>query len=87
MPTIETIKAIKDYGITAVLVIALIWMNGKLTEMDGKLNNIQNRLFDCFEQRIKDNSRNYIFGSEQKEQIKTSKIYAIIPEEIKIKKA
>ena len=37
---------------------------------------------DCFEERIKENTRINLFGRED---VKTSKVYAIIPEEIKIK--
>jgi len=82
--TAESIKAIKEYGITAVLVFALVWQNTKMNQMDEKLTSIQNRLYDCFEQRIKDNSFNNMFGREK---VSHSKVFAILPEEIEIKKA
>lgn len=83
--TIESIKAIKDYGVTAVLVFALVWMNAKMNQMDEKLTVIQNRLYDCFEQRIKDNSMNSLFGRERETSFNDVKIYGIIPEEPKVK--
>ena len=83
--TIESIKAIKDYGVTAVLVFALVWMNSKTNQMDEKLTTIQNRLYDCFEQRIKDNSYNNMFGHEKRTSFNDVKVYGILPDEIKIK--
>ena len=81
--TTESIKAIKEYGITAVLVFALVWQNTKMNQMDDKLTSIQNRLYDCFEQRIKDNSFNNMFGREK---VSHTKIYGILPDEIRIKR-
>ena len=82
MTTIEIIKAIKDYGTISICVIGLVWFNSKSNEQDAKIERIENKLYDCFEERIKENTRN-LFGREQ---VKLSKVFAILPEEIKIKK-
>ena len=84
MTTIDTIKAIKDYGTIAICVIGLFWFNNKTNSQDAKIERIESRLYDCFEDRIKENTRINLFGREG---VKTSKVYAIMPEEIKIKRA
>tara|TARA_R110000868_G_scaffold78911_3_gene224736 strand:- start:1454 stop:1594 length:141 start_codon:yes stop_codon:yes gene_type:complete len=37
MTTVEILKAIKDYGVNAVLVIAVVWMNGRVSEVEAKV--------------------------------------------------
>lgn len=83
MTTVDTIKAIKDYGVIALCVFALVWMNSKMNSQDSKIESIEQRLYDCFEERIKDNSYNQLLGNQK--QALNGKIYAILPEEIKIK--
>ena len=83
MPTIETIKAIKEYGTLAICVIIALYFREQLNVQEQKIERIESKLYDCFEQRIKDNSMNNLFGRET---IKTSKVYAILPEEIEIKR-
>ena len=80
--TLETIKAIERYGITAILVIAVIWMNNKVTEMDSKVTSIEMKLYDCLENRIEDQYKRFtpIAGGGK------NRLYAVLPEEIKIKK-
>lgn len=82
MTTIETIKAIKDYGTIAICVIGLVWFNNKTNQQDAKIERIESRLYDCFEDRIKENTR--IFGKQAS--IGYDKVYAILPKEIKIKR-
>jgi len=82
MTTIDTIKAIKDYGTIAICVIGLFWFNNRSNQQDAKIERIESRLYDCFEERIKENTRINLFGRES---VKTSKVYAVLPEEIKIK--
>ena len=82
--TIETIKAIKDYGITAVLVIALVWMNAKLSQMDEKVTRIEDKLYNCFEERIKENTVR-MFGREHETSLNDIKIFGILPDEIRVK--
>lgn len=82
MTTIDTIKAIKDYGTIAICVIGLFWFNNRSNQQDAKIERIESRLYDCFEERIKENTRINLFGREA---VKTSKVYAVLPEEIKIK--
>ena len=84
MIPIDTIKAVKDYGTIAICVIGLFWFNNRSNEQDAKIERIELRLFDCFEERIKENNRVNILG---KEVSKIEKVYAILPEEIKIKQA
>jgi hypothetical protein len=82
MTTIDTIKAIKDYGTIAICVIGLVWFNNRSNQQDAKIERIELRLFECFEDRIKESTRVNLFGRES---VKNSKVYAILPEEIKIK--
>jgi len=84
MTTIDTIKAIKDYGTISICVIGLFWFNNRSNQQDAKIERIESRLFDCFEDRIKENTRINLFGREH---IETSNVYAIMPDEIKIKRA
>ena len=84
MTTIDTIKAIKYYGTIAICVIGLFWFNNRSNQQDAKIERIESRLYDCFEERIKENTRINLFGREA---VKTSKVYAILPDEIKIKRA
>lgn len=81
--TIEIIKAIKDYGSISICVVGLVWFNNRSDMQDQKIELIEQRLYDCFEDRIKENTRFNLFGREA---IKTSKVYAILPEEIEIKR-
>ena len=84
MTTIDTIKAIKDYGTISICVIGLFWFNNRSNQQDAKIERIESRLFDCFEDRIKENTSVNMFGREI---ANIEKVYAIIPEEIKIKRA
>ena len=77
MPTIETIKAIKDYGTLAVLAIAITWFN-------VRLNEVEDRLYDCFEDRINEKQQYYPIQAPLTKT--TPKSVAILPEEIKIKR-
>ena len=81
MTPIDTIKAVKDYGTIAICVIGLFWFNNRSNEQDAKIERIELRLFDCFEERIKENTRVNILGRQVS---KIEKVYAILPEEIKI---
>ena len=84
MTPLDIIKAVKDYGTIAICVIGLVWFNNRSNEQDAKIERIELRLFDCFEERIKENTRINLFGREA---VKTSNVYAILPEEVKIKQA
>jgi hypothetical protein len=84
MTPLDIIKAVKDYGTIAICVIGLVWFNNRSNEQDAKIERIELRLFDCFEERIKENTRINLFGREA---VETSNVYAVIPEEIKIKRA
>jgi len=63
---------------------SLVWFNNKTNSQDAKIERIESRLYDCFEDRIKENTRINLFGREA---VETSNVYAVIPEEIKIKRA
>ena len=81
MPILETVKTIKEYGTLAVCVISMYWFSNKLYQQDEKIERIENKLYDCFEERIKENTRINRFGVES---AGISKVYAILPEETKI---
>ena len=80
--TIEIIKAIKDYGSISICVVGLVWFNNRSDVQDQKIERIEQRLYDCFEDRIKENTRVNMFGREV---AKIEKVYAILPERFKIK--
>ena len=52
--TIEIIKAIKDYGSISICVVGLVWFNNRSDMQDQKIERIEQRLYDCFEDRIKE---------------------------------
>ncbi len=81
MTPIDTIKAVKDYGTIAICVIGLFWFNNRSNEQDAKIERIELRLFDCFEERIKENNRVNTFSREIAE---VKKVYAVLPEKMKI---
>jgi len=81
--TIEIIKAIKDYGSISICVVGLVWFNNRSNLQDEKIERIENRLYDCFEDRIKENTRVNMFGREVSE---VTKVYAVLPERFKIKR-
>jgi hypothetical protein len=82
---LEVIKAVKEYGITAILIFALFWMNAKLSQMDEKVTRIEDKLFNCFEERIKDNTMR-MFGRERETSLNEVKVFGILPDEIKVKR-
>ena len=77
MPTIETIKAIKDYGTLAVLAIAITWFN-------VRLNEVEDRLYDCFEDRINEKQQYYPIQAPLSKSFE--KTVGILPERIRIRK-
>jgi len=81
---LDVIKAIKEYGITAILIFALFWMNAKLSQMDEKVTRIEDKLFNCFEERIKDNTLR-MFGRERETSLNEVKVFGILPDEIRIR--
>lgn len=42
MTSIDVIEAVKKHGATGVMVVALVWMN-------NRLNVVEDRLYDCYE--------------------------------------
>ena len=80
--TLETIKAIKEYGTLAICVIIALYFREQLNVQEQKIERIESKLYDCFEQRIQDNVR---FGVSSEMAELPNKIYAILPEEIRIR--
>lgn len=71
----EALEVLNKYGISAGMVIALIWMN-------SRLNLVEDRLYDCYNEQI---IRNRAFNTQDKE-IKLMPLQvAILPEPIKPK--
>ena len=74
MTTIEIIKAVKDYGVNAVLVIAVLWMN-------SRMNDIEARFYDCLDSRLQDRNS---FNNTSEKVRRTSELFAVFPREIEV---
>lgn len=70
------LKLIRDYGINAVLAIALVWMN-------SRVDRVENLLFDCYEARIIETKLNANKDNTVDIGVKQ---YAVLVREPKIKK-
>ena len=66
---VQGLKILKDWGVTGSLVIALVWMNTRIGE-------VEHRLYDCYEKRVMHVNN----GDES-----MVELIATIPEELKIK--
>ena len=66
---VQGLKILKDWGVTGALVIALVWMN-------ARIGDVEHRLYDCYEKRVMHVDNGY------KTQ---NKLLAILPKKIKIK--
>jgi len=72
---LEIIETIKKHGALGMTVIALIWMNSRLSFVEEKL-------FDCL------SSNQEIHTSQTKQAyIEKIEIYAVLPNETRVKKA
>lgn len=69
----ENIKALKDYGLLAALVFVVTWQN-------NRINEIERRLYECFEARMQPKLIRHESQQEKKD------LYAILPEPIRLKK-
>tara|TARA_R110000772_G_scaffold268028_1_gene393900 strand:- start:150 stop:359 length:210 start_codon:yes stop_codon:yes gene_type:complete len=67
----KTLEIIKKWGVTGCLVVALFWMN-------GRLNGLETKLYDCYEKRV---LKAYV------DSFVDSELIAVKPKELKIKKA
>tara|TARA_R110000744_G_scaffold96503_2_gene186474 strand:+ start:2034 stop:2246 length:213 start_codon:yes stop_codon:yes gene_type:complete len=65
---VQGLKILKDWGVTGSLVIALVWMNTRIGE-------VEHRLYDCYEKRVMHVNN----GDET-----TVELIATIPDELKI---
>lgn len=70
------LKLIKEYGINAVLAIALVWMN-------SRVDRVENLLFECYEARIIETKLNANRDTSIDSSIKQ---YAVLVREPKVKK-
>jgi hypothetical protein len=64
---VSALEAINKYGIPAGMAIAIVWFN-------NRLNVVEERLYDCYEQRV--------FTSapiSHKKQVEKNFVFAIIP--------
>jgi len=83
---LDTIKIIKDFGVLAICLYAMVWLNSRLTIQEQKTERIEDKLYDCFEDRIKENSFKFPNTSDKDQTVVYYRPYAILPNEIKIKK-
>ena len=75
MTSIDTIKAVKDYGITAILILVLYVMNARLEKVEDKLS-------DCFNDRIEEiKTSPFRFPTSKKSNNWMLRQLAILPED------
>jgi|TARA_R110002167_G_scaffold211640_1_gene416221 hypothetical protein len=65
---VQGLKLLKDWGVTGALVIALVWMNTRIGE-------VEHRLYDCYEKRVM-----HVNNVEES----MVELIATIPDELKI---
>lgn len=68
-----SLKLLKEYGITAVMAFGLLYLN-------SRLNVVEDRLYQCYEARILNS-----FNQLEDRPIINKRIYAILPNELRIK--
>jgi hypothetical protein len=73
MDPIAVIEAAKKHGISVLLIFALVWMN-------NRLSNVEEKLYDCLEDRAQASS-----PMSEKRYKHIEQTYAILPEKLKIK--
>jgi len=71
----ETLEILSKWGVTGGCVIALFWFN-------GRLNNVETKLYDCWEERIERND----LRKDNPPYVLPERAVAILPNEIKIKR-
>lgn len=71
MDPITLTESIKKHGATTLLVVALLWMNNRLSEVEEKL-------YDCLENRVSADS------GLHKRHHNIQEMVAILPDRIKI---
>lgn len=65
-----SLEQIQKYGVNALMFVAIIWLNARLSE-------VESRLYDCMEKRA---------TKAQDKLPKRDNLLAILPKEIKIEK-
>ena len=76
----DYLESIKKHGITASLVFAILYLNGKMNEQERKIESVEARLYDCYEDKIQ--QRNLT-----KSIIQRYEILAVLPEKSRIRHA
>lgn len=74
MDPIAIIEAAKKHGISVLLILALFWMN-------NRLSNVEEKLYDCLEDR----ARMRQVPMSEKKYKHIDPMYAIIPERFRVK--
>ena len=69
----QALKVLKEYGITAAMGFALLYMNNRLSMVEDKLYN-------CYEMRILNS-----FSATDENIELPRRVYAVLPHEIRIK--
>lgn len=76
----DTLETINKYGVTAVMLGALLWLN-------SRLSTVEQRLYDCYNSRIMAAGQiAQIHKDYKKDPIERGQVYAILPERIRTKK-
>jgi hypothetical protein len=79
MNPIEVIKAIKEYGVPAALVIVVMWQQTQIKELDSKVDN-------CMNERIQELIRLRTVENTTPKEDYPKRMYAILVDPVKVKK-
>jgi ribosomal protein L16 Arg81 hydroxylase len=70
---IEFVTLVKKYGSYGLMAVMLYWMNQRLEIQDAKIANLEQKLFDCYDDKFQ---LKHGFNHNVKE---PQRYYAIIP--------
>ena len=45
----EILETIQKYGINALLVFAILWLNNRMNKQEAKLERVEERLYNCLQ--------------------------------------
>jgi len=77
----DYLELIKKHGVTACLVFAILFLNSKLNRTEDKIENVEARLYDCYEDKFQQQNK------LTKNNIQRYEILAVLPEKSRIRHA